>query len=348
MCRLERFRQQMSEAGIKSYFVGYISNIFYLTGFTGSTAYLLLTENENILISDGRYAEQIANEVFADVRVEIVNDYQKFLSETVSDIDTLSVDPECDLTLFNVIAGVSTAIVDTDAQIAKMRRIKDADEISQMKVAYDIAGKAFNKMLKQISYGMTENEWAAELEYHMKKLGATSTSFDTIVGSGARGALPHGIASDKIIHPVESVIIDYGCKKSYCSDITRVIFNGKDSFVNEVIDVVFEALQKSIAQVAPGKRCCDIDAVAREHIHQQGFGDYFNHGLGHGVGIDVHENPRFSPRDETVLEPGMVLTVEPGIYLPGRFGIRLEDTVHVTENGCEILSAVLDNHVYTL
>lgn len=348
MSRINKFKKYMVENNISSYFIGDISNVYYLSGFTGSTAFILITEDKNILISDGRYELQIAEEVGPEFSIYIVTDYLEAFKDLTASITSLYVDPGCSLSNFNSLSGTTSTNVDMFNIAATLRVIKDEHEIIMIKDAYRIAGKAFENMLNDIKFEMTENHWAASLEYHMKVLGADSLSFDTITASGIRGALPHGLASEKKIDSNEPVIIDYGCKKKYCSDITRVIFNGKDPFVNDIIDIVHTALNNSINDIKPGAKCSDIDKVARDYIEMQGFGDYFNHGLGHGVGIDVHEFPRFSMKDDSTLESGMVITVEPGIYLPGRFGIRLEDTVLVTENGCEILSAVLDKHVYTL
>ena len=348
MSRISKFIKRLSENAIKAYFVYDISNIYYLSGYTGSTAFIFVIDENPILISDGRYETQIKNEVSDEFDVLIVSDYKDVFKEYARKCQTLHIDSKTDLKIYLQLSSVTDVIIDNDNLIQDLRKIKTPDELNLIKNAYKIAGDAFEKMLQKIKYGVSENEWAAVLEYEMKIGGAVSTSFDTIVASGFRSALPHGIASDKIINYDEPVIIDFGCKKHYCSDITRLIYSGNNPLVNEIINIVKTVLLKSIDKIKPGIKCSDIDKIARNYIDENGYGKYFNHGLGHSVGIDVHENPRFSPIDESVLKEGMVLTVEPGIYLPDKFGVRLEETILVTKNGCEILSSVLDNLVYRL
>ncbi len=348
MSRIFKFINILKKNNIDCYFVSDISCVYYLSGFTGSTAYIFVIGDEVFFISDGRYDTQIQNEVSKEFEVIIVSDYKKIFSEYAKKCKKLFVDSKTDLSTYKLLSDFTQVEIDSENFIGKMRRIKDSGEIAYLKNAYKIAGKAFEKMLDKIEFNKSENKWAAILEYKMKIGGAVSTSFDTIVASGYRSALPHGIASDKTINPSEPVIIDFGCKKQYCSDITRLIYSGDSSDVLKIINTVKTALLKSIEKIKPGVKCCDIDRIARNYIDKEGFGDFFNHGLGHSVGIDVHENPRFSPLDDTILEEGMVLTVEPGIYLPEKFGVRLEETVLITKNGCEILSSVLDNLVYKL
>lgn len=182
----------------------------------------------------------------------------------------------------------------------------------------------------------------------MKLNGAKAPSFETIIASGARGALPHGTASEKIIEKGEPVVVDFGAKKEYCSDVTRLVKTGRDTDVDIIADIVYTALHKAKEKIRPGVKCSDVDAAARDYITEKGYGDFFNHSLGHGVGIDVHEKPVFSAKDDTVLEENMVITVEPGIYLPGKFGVRLEDTIAVKPDGHENLTAVFDKYVYEI
>jgi Xaa-Pro aminopeptidase len=348
MSRIDKFTDILYKNGINSYFVSDISNIYYLSGFTGSTAYIFIINDKAFFISDGRYETQVEDEVSKDFEIIIVSDYKQIFEDFANKCENLFVDAKTHLNTYELLSDKTKVTIDREGLINLMRRRKDESEIILLKESYKIAGDAFENMLERISYGTSENQWAAVLEYEMKFGGAVSTSFDTIIASGNRSALPHGIASEKIINEDEPVVVDFGCKKNYCSDITRVIYSGEDNLVLDVINIVKTALLKSIEKIKPNMRCSEIDKVARDYITKKGYGEYFNHGLGHSVGIDVHENPRFSPIDNTLLEEGMVLTVEPGIYLPGKFGIRLEETILVTENGCDILSSVLDNLVYKL
>ncbi|WBM69638.1 aminopeptidase [Buttiauxella sp. WJP83] len=225
-----------------------------------------------------------------------------------------------------------------------LRQIKTADEIQTIKVACRIADQACEHIRRFIEPGMREREVAAELEWKMKQLGAEKASFDTIVASGTRGALPHGKASEKIIESGEFVTLDFGAQyQGYCSDMTRTFFVAGKALQPEqhplfdIYQTVLESQLAAIAAVRPGVPCQVVDNAARSVINASGHGHHFGHNTGHAIGIEVHENPRFSPSDTTLLKPGMLLTVEPGIYLPGEGGVRIEDVILVTETGCEVL-----------
>lgn len=224
-----------------------------------------------------------------------------------------------------------------------LRQIKTPDEIARIRQACRIADESAEHICRFIQPGMRENDIAAELEWFMRMRGAEKASFDTIVASGWRGALPHGKASDKIVTAGELITLDFGAQyQGCCSDMTRTFqVSGSDNPENHtlfpVYQIVLQAQLAAIAAIHPGVRCRDVDATARQVISDAGYGDYFAHNTGHAIGIDVHEDPRFSPTDETLLVPGMLLTVEPGIYLPGRGGVRIEDVVLVTEDGVEVL-----------
>jgi aminopeptidase len=226
----------------------------------------------------------------------------------------------------------------------ELRQIKTADEIERIKAACQIADRACEHIRRFIQPGMREREVAAELEWYMKLLGAEKPSFDTIVASGVRGALPHWKASEKIIAAGELVTLDFGAQhQGYCSDMTRTFLvagrypHPQQSPLFDIYRTVLEAQLAAISAIRPGVACSEIDSAARSVITAAGHGHHFGHNTGHAIGIDVHENPRFSPADGTLLQPGMLLTVEPGIYLPDEGGVRIEDVVLVTETGCEVL-----------
>lgn len=236
----------------------------------------------------------------------------------------------------------------------ELRKVKTADEINKIKSACQIADQACEHIRKFIQPGMREREVAAELEWFMKQLGAEKPSFDTIVASGERGALPHGKASEKIIASGELVTLDFGAQhQGYCSDITRTfLVPGKYSQPQQhplfdIYQTVRDAQLAAIAAIRPGVACNIIDNVARSVIAATGHARHFGHNTGHAIGIEVHENPRFSPGDTTVLEVGMLLTVEPGIYLPGEGGVRIEDVILVTETGCEVLYTMPKTLLFT-
>ncbi|HGY8316120.1 TPA: aminopeptidase, partial [Escherichia coli] len=221
------------------------------------------------------------------------------------------------------------------------------EEVEIIRLACGIADRGAEHIRRFIQAGMSEREIAAELEWFMRQQGAEKASFDTIVASGWRGALPHGKASDKIVAAGEFVTLDFGALyQGYCSDMTRTLLvNGEGVSAEshplfDVYQIVLQAQLAAISAIRPGVRCQQIDDAARRVITEAGFGDYFGHNTGHAIGIEVHEDPRFSPRDTTTLQPGMLLTVEPGIYLPGQGGVRIEDVVLVTPQGAEVLYAM--------
>ena len=218
---------------------------------------------------------------------------------------------------------------------SKMRIIKDKDEIETMSKAAKIADDAFRDILKFIKPGIREMEIALELEYNMKKNGASSVSFESIVASGLRSSMPHGTASEKKIENREFLTLDFGCVyNGYCSDMTRTVFIGKaEEKHKKIFNIVLKAQMEAFNSIRPGMTGKAVDKIARDIITKEGFGEYFGHGLGHGVGLAIHEEPRLSVLSEDILEPGMVVTDEPGIYIPGFGGVRIEDMLLVTETG---------------
>ena len=325
-----------------------MSDIYYLTGFTGSMAYLFVSEQSAEFVSDGRYQEQSKKQLDPDINITIISDYRKALGEFAVKLKNVHVTYACGLSEYEFMKENADTQIDKDSLIGLLRMEKDEDELNKLREMFACAHTAFKATLPEFRAGESELYWAAELERNMRLGGAKMPSFETIIGSGPRGAMPHGKASEKVVQKGEAVVVDFGCKKEYCSDVTRLVKTGPDAEVDKIADIVYTALCKAKDKVKVGVRCIDIDAAAREYIESKGFGKLFNHGLGHGVGIDVHEKPVFNPRDETVLKENMVLTIEPGIYFEGRFGVRLEDTIVVKEDGCENLTAVFDKYVYEI
>jgi Xaa-Pro aminopeptidase len=224
--------------------------------------------------------------------------------------------------------------------VRKLRRIKDAGELAALRKALDIAQAAFEATCGTIRAGQTELQMAARLEYEMKVRGATAPSFPTICAEGPNASLPHARAGMRRAKRGSAILFDWGARcGQYCSDLTRVVFIGTiPPKMARVYEIVLEAQVRAIADIRPGRRVCDVDEVARGHIRKRGYGERFGHGLGHGLGLDVHEAPALSWRSQEPLEAGMVVTVEPGIYLPGVGGVRIEDDVLVTPKGGQVLS----------
>lgn len=223
-----------------------------------------------------------------------------------------------------------------DNKLDKLRQIKNDEEIEKIRTAESIGDEAFTHILSFIRPGLTEKEVALELEYFMKKNGAEKLSFDTIAASGTNSSMPHAIPTDKVLEEGDFLTMDFGCVyEGYCSDMTRTVAVGSVSDnMKYVYDVVLKAQLAALKAVKPGAKCSDVDKIARDIIADAGYGNCFGHGLGHSVGLFIHEEPRLSPKCDDILQPGMLMTVEPGIYIPGRFGVRIEDLVVVSENGC--------------
>ncbi|MGM0640663.1 MAG: M24 family metallopeptidase [Thermotogota bacterium] len=321
-------------------------SIFYLTGFSGNDGALLLTQKEAKIIVDSRYTEEV-KEVLTN-EISLVKTGKKNIYEAIEDeiknIDIRKIGIEYSKIYHRdfekIFKNKNWDIVNIDDQLEAMRNIKTTQEIDVMKKAIKISEDSFVEMLNYVKPGITEKYLAAVLEFEMKKRGAEKPGFDTIVGSGYRGALPHGIASEKKIEEGDMIVIDFGARyKGYNADMTRTI--GIKSISDEarkVYNVVLKANKEAIKAVKAGESGFDIDKIAREIIKEAGYGEYFGHGLGHGLGIEVHENISVSPRSKHTLKAGNVVTVEPGIYLDGKFGVRIEDDILVLDSGYENLN----------
>jgi Xaa-Pro aminopeptidase len=349
LTRLTKLREAMSTGRwpIDGLLVSAPSNRFYLSGFTGSAGVLLITASKAWLLTDFRYMSQ-APEQSPDF--EVVQ-HAPHLLDTVK---TLCMDHqirqlgfEQDAVMYGYFLELERALANTRIDliackgiVEELRMTKDESELQIMREAAAIADNTFAYILGQIKPGMREREVAWLMEQHMRELGASGPSFETIVASGERSALPHGIASDRIIGSGELVKLDFGAKyKGYCSDLTRTVALGVvPDELKRIYAIVLEAQQRALDGIKAGMTGKEADAIARTHIANAGYGDRFGHGTGHGLGIDIHEAPTLSPRGEHALVPGMIVTIEPGIYLPGLGGVRIEDDVIVTVDGVHRLT----------
>ena len=226
-------------------------------------------------------------------------------------------------------------------ELSLLRAVKDEGEIEKLARAEQIGDEAFSYILTQIKPGITELEIAAKLEYYMKSHGAQEKGFDTIAASGLHSAMPHAVPSEKVLEKGDFLTLDFGCKyQGYCSDMTRTVVIGKaNEKQKEIYKIVLEAQEAALAGLRAGMTGAEGDALARKVIEEAGCGDYFGHGLGHSVGLEIHEKPALSPKDQTILRPGIIETVEPGIYIPGLGGVRIEDMTVITENGIKNLTS---------
>lgn len=343
--RLMRCRREMAAAKLPAFLVSRRWDHYYLTGFSAEDSAVLITPRDVHVITDGRFKDVVRRECsWARTwirRGSLVAEIAKVCKElrlrtlayqpdgqTVAELNDL--EKHCRATRFRAAGPI----------VSNMRRCKDAGELHRMKKAIRVAETAFLATRKTIRTGQTELEIAARLEYEMKVRGASSPAFATICAEGANAALPHAHAGRRKIREGSALLIDWGARVDhYCSDLTRVLFIGSiPPRIAKVYRVAQQAQERSIRDIRPGRRMCDVDAVAREAVADAGFGDNFSHGLGHGLGMDVHEPPSLSWRSTEELEAGMVVTVEPGIYLPGVGGVRIEDDCLVTPGGCRVLT----------
>lgn len=340
--RLLRLRDYLRENKLEGVIVSKPENRRYLSGFTGSAGMLLIGLETAQLVTDFRYTEQAAQQAPNYAIVKHAPDIYDTLAAEIKALGWSKVGFESDFVNYDSYKRIAEITVESvPIQLDGLRMAKDESELTAIRKAVEIADNAYKAILPLLKPGARERDIALELEFTMRRLGAEKHGFDTIVASGVRSALPHGRASDKLIEAGDFVTIDFGAVyNGYTSDATRTVVIGKASDKHkEIYNIVLEAQLAGVAAVAAGKLGKEVDAVARKIISDAGYGDYFGHGLGHGLGLFIHENPRLSPIGDITLAPNMVVTVEPGIYLPGWGGVRIEDTVVVTENGAKILTA---------
>lgn len=344
--RLMQFRRVLKGRGIDAAVVSTKSNRYYLSGFTGTAALLYIDQEKAVLLTDFRYMEQ-ANEQAKDFTIQQYNrDVFGEIGSLMGNQSNLRIGFEEEDThklyrlLSQAIKDRNVDLVAIDPIMRDIRQVKEEVEIKAIRSAAAIGDRGFQFLLDFIKPGVTERQIATELECYMKKEGAQDVSFETIIASGERSSLPHGVASDRILHVGDLVVMDFGCIYDYyCSDMTRTIGIGSLSEKQqEIYGIVKDAQQKALEAVRAGVMASRLDEIAREHIKKAGYGKAFGHALGHSVGLEIHEAPSISGTDETILTPNMIITIEPGIYLDGQFGVRIEDLVCVKNQGYELMN----------
>ncbi|KIL41123.1 Xaa-Pro dipeptidase [Gordoniibacillus kamchatkensis] len=343
--RLEKLRQRIIELQIDALLVASGVNRTYLTGFAGSSGYVLVTQQRAMLLTDFRYVTQAHQQAPDYEIIEHAAKPAATILELLQAAGVTKLGFEQQHVSFgayqNYVAALpGITLVPTDGVVEKLRMYKDEGELRIMREAAELADRTFSYILTKLKPGVTELDIALEIEMFIRQNGGTSTSFDTIVASGERSALPHGRASERVLQKDEFVKLDFGAYyKGYCSDITRTVVLGKPTAKHrDIYDKVLEAQLACLDGLKPGMTGREGDALARDIIEKYGYGDNFGHGTGHSLGMEIHEAPRLSRLDETVLEPGMTMTVEPGIYLPGFGGVRIEDDIVFTDSGIRILT----------
>lgn len=325
-------------------------NMRYISGFTGATGYLYLSNDKQVILTDSRYTLQAKEESeakgFAVIEISREKGYGDHLAELTAEEQVSALGFEDNAMLYSQVQNLRETIsvahwIPLQDSLSRFRQVKTPDEIGRIAKAEAIGDAAFAYLCEEMKPGMTELEIAAKLEYFVKTHGAEGISFDSIVASGLHSAMPHARPTAKPLEKGDFVTLDFGCiYEGYCSDMTRTVVIGKaNEKQKEIYSIVLEAQLSGLAAVKSGVPCCQVDAVARGIIERAGYGAYFGHGLGHNVGLEIHESPALSPRDESILMAGMLESVEPGIYIPGFGGVRIEDLVAVTEDGCRNLTS---------
>lgn len=341
--RFAKLSQLMLEEGLEALLINNLKNVYYLTGFWATNATVFVTNNRRVLVTDDRYityARSIVKgwEVVSD-RSELSVAARVAKEEAIS---TIAFEDEVSVAYHTAMqeAFAGCTLRPTHDLLMRLRQIKDAVELEVIRKACQISDQAFIDALDVIKPGKTEIEIANFLDFRMRELGASGVSFDTISASGYRSSMPHGRASDKVIQAGDALTLDFGALyQHYASDMTRTVYVGSVSDQEtEIYETVLAANQALIHQAKAGLTFGDFDGIPRGVITDAGYGDYFTHGIGHGLGLDIHEVPFFSRTSTQPLESGMVVTDEPGIYLPEKYGVRIEDDLLITDQGCEVLT----------
>ena len=342
--RLQSIRKYMEDKGLNGALFTSYENRRYFSGFTGSNGYLIVSFDRAVLITDKRYTTQAQQQCVGVEVVEYLRDRAGMVCNFIKEMGINRIVMEGCLTMDEYLPLKERLgdihVIFEQEYFLEQRMIKTADEILMLKEAIAIAEKGFDDLLPMLKIGMTEKDVADELHYLCSKAGAESAGFGTIVGSGPRGALAHAFPTDKKIENGDMVVVDFGIvKNGYFSDMTRTLLFGDVSAEHmRIFNLVQESQDKAIAAIRPGVLARDVEDAHRSVFLREGLDEYALRGLGHGIGLQIHECPRIVIGNETVLKPGMVFTVEPGLYFPGDCGVRTEDDVLVTETGVENLS----------
>lgn len=346
---LKRLRE-LKNTPVDAILVSGLANVRYLTGFSGDSSWLLLSAAHTVMLSDTRYETQLADEC-PDLDIEIrdaSSTVVELAAKTIRKFKLSRVGIEADyITLSTHSTLKDTAetaeLIPLSGIVERLREVKDKWELEQIRDAIRFAQRGFDVVRASLRPNQTETEIRYLLEASMRDFGANAPGFEPIVGVGPTAALPHAHAGSRLVSDSPVLLIDWGAqtKSHYRSDLTRTLFTGKPTKqMEQVYKVVLGAQQAAIKAIRPGAKCADVDKIARDMISDAGFGKYFGHGLGHGFGIEIHESLRMSPVSKQEFEPGMVVTCEPGIYLPGKFGVRIEDDILVTADGNEVLTTL--------
>ncbi len=349
MTRLEKIQQALAQTDLEGLLVLDPFNLRYASNFTGTTGLALISEQDGFFVTDSRYTEQAKEQAHDYEVIDHQGDLYGCIGQIVNDLNLSQLAIEEDfmtISQYNAIdVEVDCPLVDNQMLIEELRQVKEEDEIEKIQEAVRIAENAFEHILDFIQVGQSEIEVANELDFYMRQQGASGLSFDTIVASGYRSAMPHGVASPKKIGRNEMITIDFGCYyQGYVSDMTRTFAIGQvDEQLEEIYQIVKTAHEKVTEAARAGMTGSELDAVARDYISSQGYGKAFGHTTGHGIGLDIHEGPAISHRNHKPLQENNVITNEPGIYLPDLGGVRIENDLLITADGClDLMTTPID------
>lgn len=335
--RIQSLKNSLSQIDISALLVSKPENQYYLSGFICDDCYIVITPEQDYLLTDFRNIEaaKAATNEFQIIRTSRDYGLTKFLKELSPDVLGIEEKYTSIYEYKSIRDSVDCPIVSGDGLIEKLRMVKEKEELKAIKRAQALCDSCFSYILNYIKPGLTEKQIAFEIERFLRTNGADKLSFDTICVSGVRTSLPHGVPSTKIIEKGELITIDFGCIiDGYCSDMTRTLALGHvDQEKRDVYNIVLEAQQRACETIRSGLACKDVDKAARDIIVNNGYKDAFGHGTGHGVGLEIHEDPSINSSSDEILSENMAITIEPGIYLPGKFGVRIEDLVFVTSTG---------------
>lgn len=340
--RVSRLRLAMGGRGLEALVVTKRENVRYLSGFTGSSGFVVVTGDRAVLITDGRYSEQAGRETTGWDVVIYASDLMAEIASAVEPASTVGLEDSSTVAFGRKLAAALAGVEPRPegGLVECLRLTKEPKEIAAIRAAVGCAAKAWETLLPMLQPGLTERQLAASLDYRMLTAGADRPAFDTVVASGPDGSMPHAGVTDRPLKDGDLVVIDFGAQKDgYCCDITRTVGIGEvDARPLEALDAVRRAWDSAFGAAVEGARAADVDKAARDLLEEAGLGGNFVHSTGHGVGLEVHEKPTLSRLSDEILQPGMVFTIEPGVYIEGSFGVRHEETVLLTPQGPEALS----------
>ncbi len=345
--RLRKLFRSFDKHGIDGLLVSSWPNVTYLSGFRGTESWILVSPKGLYFITDSRYSQQAEEEAPGFKVILREQPVTKIVADLVKKLKIKKLGFESSIVTHsfyqalekNVGAGI---IKPVEGLVELLRVIKDSSEIDKIRKSAVIAVRGFHYTKQTVRSGMTEREVQGRLEYYTKSIGSEKPAFELIIAAGSRASMPHCMSNETKIK--DMLLVDMGCVwEGYHSDLTRPLFLGRMTPLQKKVNgIVWDAQRAGIRKAGPGVKASDVDAACRDYIRKKGYAKYFGHGTGHGVGLEIHEDPGVGPRSKTVLKPGMVITVEPGIYLPGKFGVRIEDMVLITEKGRDVLTSGLE------